>query len=50
VGIGIWETAFRLHPNPPKVDKKDYYSQLLVAHSIFGAGASEQWQLMEEQH
>jgi hypothetical protein len=35
-GIGIWELAFRMHPSPPMVDKKNYYRQLFVAHLIFG--------------
>jgi len=35
-GIGIWELAFRLHPNPPHIDHKNYYRQLFIAHLIFG--------------
>ena len=48
VGAGVWEASFRLHPNPPKVDKTNYYTHLLMAHIIFGAASSLQWRLMEE--
>jgi hypothetical protein len=41
-GAGIWHTTFKAHPNPPGVDLKNYYRQLVLAHVIFGitAGAT----------
>ncbi|WP_342645909.1 hypothetical protein [Mucilaginibacter sp. CSA2-8R] len=35
-GVGIWKTTFKAHPNPPGVDLKTYYPQLVLAHVIFG--------------
>jgi hypothetical protein len=41
-GAGIWHATFKAHPNPPGVDLKTYYKQLVLAHVIFGitAGAT----------
>jgi len=49
-GVGVWEAIFRKHPNPPKVDKRGFYQQLLVAHTIFGAMASAQWKWLKKPH
>ncbi|MEX0967516.1 MAG: hypothetical protein WD077_09775 [Bacteroidia bacterium] len=46
-GIIIWEINFKLHPDPPEIDKRNYYIQLMIAHIIFGTTAGGQWQLME---
>ncbi|HEY3405922.1 MAG TPA: hypothetical protein VGK59_21200 [Ohtaekwangia sp.] len=46
-GIGIWEMAFQMHPNPPHVDRKNYYQQLLIAHLIFGLFAALGYRLDE---
>jgi uncharacterized membrane protein YagU involved in acid resistance len=35
-GVGVWKSTFKMHPNPPGVDLKTYYSQLVLAHIIFG--------------
>lgn len=40
IGIGFWNATFSLHPNPPKIQLKKYFAQLLVAHLLFGAGAA----------
>lgn len=40
IGTGIWKFTFKMHPNPPVIDFKAYYKQLLVAHLIFGLFAS----------
>lgn len=40
LGIAVWDLTFRMHPNPPRVDNKNYYKQLFVAHLIFGVFAA----------
>jgi hypothetical protein len=40
VGIAVWHIVFRFHPRPPRIDLKNYYKQLLIAHLIFGAFAA----------
>lgn len=37
LGIAAWHATFRIHPNPPVVDLKEFYIQLEAAHIIFGA-------------
>lgn len=39
-GVGIWNATFKLHPNPPKVDQRDFYKHLIAAHVIFGIFSS----------
>lgn len=39
-GAAIWHVTFKAHPNPPGVDLKNYYKQLVLAHMVFGAVAS----------
>jgi hypothetical protein len=39
-GAAIWHTTFKAHPNPPGVNLKSYYKQLVIAHAVFGAAAS----------
>lgn len=40
VGAAVWHTTFKAHPNPPGVDLKNYYKQLVIAHAVFGTAAS----------
>jgi hypothetical protein len=35
-GVLIWHATFKAHPNPPGVNLKNYYKQLVLAHLIFG--------------
>jgi hypothetical protein len=35
-GISVWHVILRLHSNPPDVNFKRFYLQLLFAHIIFG--------------
>lgn len=35
LGVLGWETMFRFHSNPPKVNLKKFYTQLIIAHIIF---------------
>lgn len=39
VGIAGWYTVLNLHPHPPNVDRKVFYTQLLPAHVVFALGA-----------
>lgn len=39
-GIGIWDIILRIHPDPPELDKKEYYRHLMAAHVIFGVSAA----------
>jgi len=39
IGVVGWRITFGTHPDPPTLDFKEYYVQLLIAHIIFGAGA-----------
>ncbi len=35
-GVRVWKSTFKMHSNPPGVDLKTYYPQLVMAHVIFG--------------
>ena len=39
-GKEVWKTVLRLHPNPPPIDRKSYFSHLVLAHAIFGIFAA----------
>lgn len=39
-GIIIWDTAFRLHPKPPKTNFKQFYKQLFFAHLVYSLTAT----------
>jgi hypothetical protein len=39
-GVFIWKATFKAHPNPPGVDLKNFYKQLVIAHVVFGATAA----------
>lgn len=34
-GILIWGFAFKIHPNPPRIDYRKFYGHLLLAHFIY---------------
>lgn len=38
-GVVGWRAAFKGHPDPPKIDYKEYYRHLVLAHIIFGSFA-----------
>jgi hypothetical protein len=38
IGICGWKLAFHVHPNPPRIDFKEFYAQLFFAHVVFGIG------------
>lgn len=35
-GITGWQTTFSLHPDPPKIPFRHYYTHLIPAHIIYG--------------
>lgn len=39
-GVAAWHSTFKAHPNPPGVDLKKFYKQLMIAHLIFAAGVA----------
>ncbi|WP_158827936.1 hypothetical protein [Mucilaginibacter lacusdianchii] len=48
-GVGIWKATFKLHPNPPKPPAAQFYTQLLLAHVVFGLVADGVLQLLDKQ-
>jgi len=36
VGVVVWSTAMKVHPAPPRIDRKSFYRHLLSAHMVFG--------------
>lgn len=40
IGVSGWKIFFILSPNPPGIEFKNFYLQLIVAHIIFGLGAA----------
>jgi hypothetical protein len=34
-GIIAWRMAFKMHPNPPRIDANGFYKQLLIAHIVY---------------
>lgn len=40
IGISGWKIMFYLNPDPPELDFRKFYFQLIIAHIIFGLGAS----------
>ena len=39
LAIVTWKEIFKLHPHPPKINFKEFYWQLLIAHLVFGTTA-----------
>lgn len=40
VGIATWSFVFNIHSNPPSIDFKAHYLQLIISHVLFGLGAT----------
>lgn len=36
IGVIIWSILFKLHPSPPKTNRVLFFTQLIIAHIIFG--------------
>lgn len=47
-GISVWDIIFRMHPNPPEVDRRDFYKHLMAAHILFGMFAALGYRVPEE--
>ena len=35
-GVAMWSVLFKNHHNPPKTHREGFYTQLIIAHVIFG--------------
>ncbi len=40
VSVSFWIAVFAVHPDPPRIQLKKHYLQLMVTYLLFGAGAS----------
>ncbi|WP_373055772.1 hypothetical protein [Zunongwangia sp. H14] len=40
VGIGGWKTMFAINTDPPNIELRSFFIQLLVAHILFGITAA----------
>jgi len=40
LAIAVWYLYMNLHPHPPKIDRKSYLINLVIAHIIFGTVAA----------
>jgi hypothetical protein len=48
LAIGVWKSAFTLHPAPPHTDFKKYYTQLFFAHIVFAMFATFAYQQIKK--
>ena len=39
LSIAVWHAILKLHPNPPSLDLKKFYTVLMAAHIVFGITA-----------
>jgi len=37
IGLAVWKVTLNVHPNPPKIDFRKYYAQIVAVHLVFGA-------------
>ncbi len=37
IGLAVWKITLNVHPNPPKIDFRKYYAQIVAVHLVFGA-------------
>lgn len=35
-GVLIWRTAFRIHPDPPRIEYNRFFGHLILAHLVYG--------------
>lgn len=47
IGISGWHLLFKIHPNPPSLNLKDYYFHLMAAHIIFGWGTAAGYKFVQ---
>ncbi len=48
LAIGVWKTAFSVHPLPPGINFKKYYAQLFFAHIVFAMFATFAYQQIKK--
>jgi hypothetical protein len=49
LAIAVWKTTFKMHPVPPGIDFKKYYTQLFFAHIVFALFATAAYQQLKKQ-
>lgn len=47
IGITTWETFIALHPNSPKISRKYYFLNLIIAHVIFGIATTHYYKKIQ---
>jgi hypothetical protein len=40
LGVAVWKTVLRFHPDPPPINRGRFFGHLLPAHVIFGVTAA----------
>ncbi|GAB2984185.1 hypothetical protein GCM10027049_22300 [Mucilaginibacter puniceus] len=48
LAVGVWKSAFTMHPIPPGINFKKYYTQLLFAHIVFAMFATFAYQQIKK--
>ncbi|MDB5010209.1 MAG: hypothetical protein JWQ06_998, partial [Mucilaginibacter sp.] len=48
IAIAVWKTTFKMHPAPPGINFKKYYTQLWVAHVVFAIFSTLTYQLIKD--
>lgn len=46
--VAVWKAVFTMHSNPPNIDFKAHYMQLIIAHILFGIGAAAGYQIVKK--
>ena len=46
--IAVWGATFKLHPAPPGINFKKYYTQLWFAHIVFGVCATLAYKMIKD--
>lgn len=47
VGVGVWWIILKIHRTPPPIDRGGFFLHLVVAHIIFGIGATTCYYFLE---
>ena len=48
LAIAVWKTTFKMHPTPPGIHFKKYYTQLFFAHIVFALFATAAYQQIKK--
>lgn len=49
LAIAVWKATFKMHPVPPGIHFKKYYTQLFFAHIVFALFATAAYQQLKKQ-